>query len=209
MPYLGLQSVRHGNSGVCIEDCFRIHFPDTQLVADLTYGNGRFWKWPSNNIQQPPIIALDAVVREGVHIQSDYRRLPLKSKSVDVAVFDPPFIFSPGLRGIIGEDRGFRGGPGPYNASDLQAHTAQAMVQMRQVARHGMILKGQNLVTSQHPNWWTYQVMDMGERLLGIWPEDVLIQVSSAARMIDPRWKNQYHFRRSEAYYIIYKWSDD
>jgi hypothetical protein len=212
MSYLGLQSVRHGNSGACIEDCFRIHFPDAQLVADLTWGDGRFWKWPSEDIQQPTLIGLDAVARPGVSIQSDYRWIPLQDNSVSVTVFDPAYIFSPGLRGIIGAKRGFRGGPDacvPYNAPDLQRHTALAMAQMRRIARQGMILKGQNLITSQHPNWWTYQVMETGQKLFGVWPEDILIQVSPAARMIDPRWKNQYHFRRSEAYYLIYKWSDD
>lgn len=226
MAYLGLQSVRHGNSGACIEDCFRIHFPDAQLVADLTWGKGRFWKWPSDDIQQPPILGLDADTRGGAIIQSDYRYVPLKNQSVDVAIFDPPFIFSPGLRGIVGSKRFFLGstettsgrfyaGPhadnrvqAPRNAKGLQRQTIQVMAQMRQLARQGMILKGQNLITDQHPNWWTYQVMEAGQMLFDMWPEDILIQVSPAARLSDPRWKNQYHFRRSEAYYIIYKWED-
>jgi hypothetical protein len=157
-------------------------------------------------------------------IQSDYRYVPLKDQSVDVAIFDPPFIFTPGLRGIVGAKRFFLGSPegnqerfyagphsdlrvlAPKNAADLRRQTAVALCEMRRIARQGMVLKGQDLVTGAHPNWWTYQVMRDAYQMLGMGPEDMLIQVSPAARLADPRWKNQYHFRRSHAIYLVYKW---
>ena len=227
MPYLNLKSVVHGNSAACIEQIFQLHFPEVSVVADITYGRGRFWKWQGGTqpyTLPPHIVRLDANTTGGAEVQSDYRYVPLKDQSVDVGVFDPPFIFSAGLRGIVGAKRFFLGSPGetkqrfyggpgsdlrviaPRNALDLRRQTVGAMVEMRRVARQGMILKGQDLIVGTHPNWWSYQVMHDAYTLFGIWPEDMLIQVSPAARLADPRWKQQLHFRRAHAIYLIFKW---
>jgi hypothetical protein len=224
MPYLGLQSVRHGNSGACIEDIFRLHFPNSPVVADLTWGKGRFWRWPDDGLAvdawRPTVIGLDADTRGGAMIQSDYRYVPLKDQSVDVAIFDPPFIFTKGLFRIMGTRRFFLGPEPtagvlaasdllrPKNASDLRQQTTVAMYEMRRIARRGMVLKGMDLVTGQHPNWWSYQVMHDAYVMLGIWPEDVLIQIGGNPHLIDPRWKNQYHFRRAHVMYLIYKFEE-
>jgi hypothetical protein len=164
------------------------------------------WLYP------PDVVGLDIESTFGTQIKSDYRHVPLKDKSVDVAVFDPPFIFTRGVQRISGTKRGFLGSEGvmeqafPHNAEELRSHTHQAFREGRRIARCGMILKGMDLITGQHPNWWTYQTM--ADTLWGddMQPEDMLIQVSLAARLKDPRWKNQLHFRRRHVIYLIYKW---
>jgi len=225
--YANIGSVRHGTTGEAIKDIFDIHFPNAGGVADLTWGKGGFWSklgssgLPPNYIQ---VIGLDIDVSGKAQIKSDYRLVPLQTQSVDVAVFDPPFIFTPGIRGLVGAKRFFLGSEAatdgrfysgsksdsrilaPRNAEDLRVQTLLVMIEMRRIARMGCILKGQNLITSKHPNWWTYQVIDHGHKLWGLEPEDELIQISPAARMVDPRWKRQYHFRRHHAYYLVYKW---
>lgn len=221
MGYTGIESVVQGNSAKCIEACFKVHFPNAETVADLTYGKGRFWNW-NHNLD---IVGLDVEPSGGASILSDYRNVPLKDKSVDVAVFDPPFIFSPGLRGIVGAKRFFLGPKdaeqrfysgadrqdlrilAPRNADDLHKQTVDVVREMIRIAKCGMILKGQDLITSQHPNWWTYRVMKDIWAFYGPMPEDMLIQVSPAARLADPRWKHQYHFRRRHAIYLVYKFS--
>ena len=218
--YLGLESVVQGSSSKCLEPIFRLFFPDVKIVADLTWGRGRFWKWSA-----PRVVGLDIETYGGAQVQADYRMVPLADQSVDVAVFDPPFIFSPGLRGIVGAKRFFIGPKdveqrfysgadradlrvaAPRNADDLHRHTCLAVMEMRRIARSGMVLKGQNLITGPHPNWWEYRTMRAVEAMLGILPEDRLIQVSPAARLADPRWKRQMHFRRREAIYMVYKWA--
>ena len=216
MPYKGIESVVHGASDQCLKAIFDVHFEDSSLVADLTWGKGRFWKLlPGLNVT-----GMDADPRGGASIVSDYRSVPLADQSVDVAVFDPPFIFTPGLRGIVGSKRFFLGsdktrfyeGPhsdcriqAPSNAKELLNHTLYACHEMKRIAKKGMILKGQDLVTQLHPNWWTFDVMYLVGRELDIVPEDMLIQVSPAARLHDPRWKKQLHFRRRHAIYLVYK----
>lgn len=470
MAYLGIESVIRGNSAKCIEAIFKIHFPDAKQVADLTWGQGRFWNWDNS----PHVIGLDADTRGGAHIQSEYQHVPLKDQCVDVAAFDPPFIFcvaedtpilnrdlqwvkagslkagdaivgfdeystrhrnrrfadatvthcdvvdlpayeiqlangqslvstgehpwlvresaantstwvrtdqleakrvhwnrkqplalmqyvpyqypdmsyqagllsgaydgegcltvsqpqtskqsthimfsqnpnafldrahkaldwfgfsyrfntrictqtwlrgglweilrllmlvrpyrlldkwlsipldyhtmhgraievisvkpvgsrkiarissstgtyiaagfgahnTPGISRIVGSKRFFLGGDyiryaddervlRPRNADDLHNHTINVFADMRRIATGGCILKGQDLVTGKTPNWWSYRVIRSVHDIWGLLPSDMLIQLSTSPRLKDSRWKNQYHFRRSQAYYLIYKW---
>lgn len=215
MAYLGLESVRVGNTAACVKDIFTIHFPDAKRVLDCTFGAGRFWKWDHNL----DVIGMDIDPPGPVTMRADYRAIPLPAGSVDVLCFDPPFIFSKGLRRVIGTKRFFMGAEAaapdarvhsaqalrlPRNPKDLLSHY-QRIFEQRHVATSGAILKGQDLIVNK-PDWWGYNVMKLGEEMGMGMPADILIQHSPAARMRDPRWKNQYHFRRAHCSYIIYKW---
>lgn len=227
MSYLGLQSIRRGNSAECIEDIFRLHFPTAKTVLDATWGLGRFWKWDHSL----DVVGVD-IDSETARVRADYRHLPFQPKTFDVLCFDPPFIFTPGLRRIIGTKRFFLGAElrasdftdesarsrkiaasthelqKPKNPNDLLSHTRRIFRQAERLTKQGLILKGQDLIvhSGAGPDWWSYNVMRMAEKMgLGM-PADILIQFSKSARLNDPRWKNQYHFRRVHCYYIIYKW---
>lgn len=215
MPYLGLQTIRRANTARCVEDIFTLHFPAAQTVLDCTYGAGRFWKWEHNL----KVTGVDIDPPVPVTLQADYRTLPFKAGSFDVMCFDPPFIFSKGIRRVTGTNRFFKAAEDarpearshanhqlnlPRNPSDLLDH-CRAIFNQRTLAKQGLIIKGQDLIV-QKADWWSYNVMKLGEELgLGL-PTDLLIQHSPAARLIDPRWKNQRHFRRAHCIYLIYKW---
>ncbi len=215
MAYLGLESIRRGNTSACVQDIFTLHFPNAKKVLDCTYGAGRFWNWPHSL----DIVGVDIDPPANVDVVADYRALPFPDKSFDVMCFDPPFIFSKGLRRVIGTKRFFMGAEQgevadrthsaqvlqlPKNPTDLLEHYKR-IFQQAAIAKQGLILKGQDLIVNK-PDWWCFNVMDMADNMgLGM-PADILIQHSPAARMKDPRWKNQYHFRRAHCYYIIYKW---
>lgn len=217
MAYLGLETIRRGNTAACVQDIFQLHFPTAQTVLDCTYGAGRFWKW-DHNLR---VIGMDIDPPGPVTIQADYRNIPLPENSVDVMCFDPPFIFSKGLRRVIGTKRFFMGAEAaapeerthsatglmlPRNPADLLDHYRRIFEQ-RAIAKQGLILKGQDLIVSK-PDWWSFNVMQMARDIgLGM-PADILIQHSPAPRMKDPRWKNQYHFRRSHCLYLIYKFDE-
>jgi hypothetical protein len=215
MAYLGLESIRRGNTSACIQDIFTLHFKNAKTVLDCTYGAGRFWNWNHSLA----VTGVDIDPPGPVSVVADYRSLPFPAGSFDVMCFDPPFIFSKGLRRVIGTKRFFMGAEAaapsdrthsatslqlPKNPVDLLQHYRRIFEQCG-IARHGLILKGQDLIVNK-PDWWCFNVMDMADNMgLGM-PADILIQQSPAPRMRDPRWKNQYHFRRAHCYYIIYKW---
>jgi len=215
--YLGLETIRRGNTAQCVQDIFQLHFPDAKRVLDCTYGAGRFWKWD----HQLQVTGVDVDPPGEVTVRGDYRNLPFQDGQFDVMCFDPPFIFSKGLRRVIGTKRFFMGAEAaeikpedrthannpimlPKGPEDLLAHYRRIFEQ-RNIATSGLILKGQDLIVNK-PDWWSYNVMKLAEEMGMGMPKDILIQHSPAARMRDPRWKNQYHFRRAHCLYIIYKW---
>ena len=217
MSYLGLETIRRGYSSDCIRDILTLHFPNAKTVLDCTYGKGRFWQWD----HQLAItgVDIDPIDQPGI-IRADYKALPFLPQSFDVMVFDPPFIFSPGISRIMGT-RGFIRGVKPLEADKNERWTATNLVraknpqdllthhrrifEQRYIARQGLILKGQDLIVNK-PDWWSFNVMELARAHGMGMPADVLLQYSKAARMKDPRWKVQKHFRRSHAIYLIYKW---
>lgn len=225
MAYLGLETIRRGKTSECVQDIFQIHFPTAKTVVDSTYGLGRFWDW-DHNLR---VFGVDVEPQDGCAVLGTYEKLPFLRQSVDVLCFDPPFIFTPGINRIIGTKRFFLGAESrqsdftddaareqkyqaashelrkPKNPAQLLRQATRVMLAARRIARQGCILKGQDLIVNK-PDWWMFNVMKKAEQIgLGM-PKDILIQHSPAHRMRDPRWKNQYHFRRSHCYYIIYKW---
>lgn len=214
--YLGIESVVNGTSDNAIDAIFAVHFPDAGPVADLTWGKGRFWNGKAG---ERPIIGFDIAPHSGCQIGAEYQHVPLRDQSVDVATFDPPFIFSNGILRTMGTSRFFLGDKvqpdgsrpsqaelaRPKNAKELLEHTVVAAMEMRRIARKGMIFKGQDLITNK-PNWWSYQVMNALHFVLDMLPADMLIQIGKHKPLRDKRWKKQHHFRRSHSIYLIYKW---
>jgi hypothetical protein len=157
-----------------------------------------------------------------VTMVGDYRNIPLAPGSVDVLCFDPMFIFSRGINAVVGTKRLFMGAEAadydgrtwqkqilakPKNPTDLLEHYRRIFEQ-RDIAKQGMILKGQDLVVSKDVDWWSFHVYELGKEMGLGEPTDILIQHSPAHRMSDPRWRNQYKFRRAHCLYFIYRFKE-
>lgn len=230
MAYLGLETIRRGNTAACVKDIFTLHFPRAERVLDLTYGAGRFWNWEAREVLgheltvtgvdiDPPPPALARPPNGGLFAIDNLNAAGhFPDGSFDVICYDPPFIFSKGLRRVIGTKRFFMGAEAalpadrthansqlhmPRNPADLLDNYRRIFAQ-RNLATQGLILKGQDLIVNK-PDWWSFHIYNLAlEMGLGE-PADILLQHSPASRMKDPRWKNQYNFRRAHCSYLIYK----
>ena len=222
MSYLGLESIRRGNTAQCIQDIFQLHFPGAESALDCTYGAGRFWKWDHEAILGHPlrITGVDIDPPGPVDVVADYRSLPFPERSFDVMCFDPPFIFSKGLRRVIGTKRFFMGAEAarpedrthsghqlhmPRNPTDLLTHYRRVFEQSN-IARQGLICKGQDLITGTNRDFWSFNVIDMAINMGIGYPSDYLLQMSPAPRMKDPRWRVQKNFRTRHCTYLVWKW---
>lgn len=230
MAYLGLESIRRGNTAACVQDIFQLHFPTARTVLDMNYGAGRFWKWDAQAALgheltitgidiDPPPPALENPPNGGLfRLNNLTASQHFTEGQFDVMCVDPPFIFSKGLRRVIGTKRFFMGAEAaapterthanaqlhmPRNPADLLAHY-RGIFEQRALATQGLILKGQDLIVSK-PDWWSFHIYNLAREMGMGEPADILIQHSPAARMRDPRWRNQYYFRRAHCFYIIYK----
>lgn len=78
--------VRARENGPLIAAAAQLWIDPHELVVDVTYGKGNFW----TRFRPDHLVAhdLDPTKGDGV----DFRHLPEKDESVDVVVFDPPYI---------------------------------------------------------------------------------------------------------------------
>ncbi len=76
--------VKVRENGPLIATAAVLHIPDGAIVVDMTYGRGMFW----TKYRPEHLIEHDLYRGDGV----DFRDLPEADGSVDVAVFDPPYL---------------------------------------------------------------------------------------------------------------------
>lgn len=80
-PAKVVASKRWPNNAALIADVARLHFRPNDTILDVTYGSGNFWTRykPARLLTHGP---------DGV----DFRDLPESARSIDVVVFDPPYV---------------------------------------------------------------------------------------------------------------------
>jgi len=81
-------SAHVGTNDEVFPQVVRLYVPPRAKVADVTYGKGIFWK--GIDVKQFEFHPTD--LNRGV----DSRALPYQAGSLDVVVFDPPYMHTPG-----------------------------------------------------------------------------------------------------------------
>src|SRR5229473_1250813 len=82
-----------------IADVCRLYAPPGSLIADVTYGTGRFWrKCPPQADWDLKVLGSDISSGTPAGIICDLCSLPYKDGSVDVVVLDPPYVHNSGTR---------------------------------------------------------------------------------------------------------------
>ncbi len=81
-------TAHHGTNADVFPYVLSLYVPKGSKVADVTYGNGVFWKRvPEGTFELLPTDLVDGV---------DARTLPYPDQSLDCVVFDPPYMHTPG-----------------------------------------------------------------------------------------------------------------
>ena len=133
----------YDNQTELLEALLSLHCPDG-LDADLTYGNGAFYK----GVPEPRLkFDLDPQV-EGV-IASCSTRLPLKNQSVNTLMFDPPFLtYVRANREGNGNMVMARRFAGYWRYDELEAHYIDTLREVGRVLNKGgtLVFKCQDIV---------------------------------------------------------------
>ena len=188
-----------------------LHVPDGALVADVTYGQGVFWR------QVPPgryrLLATDLATG------TDCRALPYAAASIDALVLDPPY-----LEGLLREKVATRGGQGSHGAlrSFYAAGAAErptggrwhqavldlyldAAREARRVLRDQgiLIVKCQDEVSANRQELTHVQIV-AGLAALGFYARDLFVLVRSnrpgVARLL-----RQVHARKNHSYFLVFQ----
>ena len=201
-----------GTNAPVFRQILELHVEPGSLVADVTYGEGAFWR-------DVPAGAYDlraTDLKTGV----DCRDLPYEDGSVDCVVFDPPYIeglhrtsteqlagtgtFSPFRsrysNGKAGE--GVRGTAASYHGAVLSLYLEAAVEAHRVLRNHGMyIVKCQDEVSANR-QWWTHvEIMNALEDRF--YCKDLFVVVRTNKPTVAGLVK-QVHARKNHSYFLVF-----
>lgn len=180
------------SSAEAVSSLLTICFPDANSIFDPTYGNGRFWpSKPTNRFWSS-----DFNLSRSRNFCADFTAIPLRDKSVDVVVFDPPF--QPATTdGIIGTT---------FSKPVKGINTLKALVllgarEASRVASKGIIIKCQDYIHDHKPVWMSFWLYD----LLGEPYEFMHTRVKSKLKA--GNWFEQKSVYRNHSTYWVWRWA--
>lgn len=190
--------VRSQTNGPLLQTAAKLWVAPGDLVVDVTYGLGNFW-----TLYRPErLVAHDLYTGDGV----DFRDLPEADESVDVVVFDPPYV-APGGRDSSGvKDMHKRYG------MDQSARSPEAQFEVideglaeceRVLARGGRLLvKCMDYVWSGKLQLGRHRVVSTCITL-GLSQVDEFVHVSGTGPQ--PPGRRQVHSRRAHSFLCVFQ----
>ncbi len=183
---------RDARSRDVVREILTLHFPDCGSIADLTWGKGAFW------FGGEQVVGLDISPRSGCQIRADCRSVPLRSRGVDVVVFDPPFMHG------LGSTTSTLQMPHDFgrlrNQKAIRALYFETRLEIHRVARLGAIVKCADTIESGRLNPTHVEVIQQYG-----WPADIAILDSGVTRPIRPN-SRVLHFKPAHSYFLVYRW---
>ena len=206
-----LVSAHVGGNAEIFPHILALHVPKGSKVADITWGQGVFWKKvPEGDYQ---VVGSD--LKTGV----DCRKLPYKDEEFDCVVFDPPYMEgffrkSEGHLGGSGTHSAFRkaysngeatNGDGPkWHAAVVDLYIKGGKETARILKKNGIfIVKCQDEVSANR-QWLTHVEIITAYEQLGFYARDLFVVVRpnqpGVSRLI-----KQVHARKNHSYFLVFQ----
>jgi len=206
-----LVSAHVGGNAELFPMILKLHVPKGSKVADITWGQGVFWK----KVPEGEYEVHGSDLKTGV----DCRELPYDNESFDCVVFDPPY-----MEGFFRRDKGHLGGSGTHSAfrkaysngaatkeGGPKWHAAVVNLYVeggketaRVLKKNGIfIVKCQDEVSANR-QWLTHVEIIQAYEKLGFYARDLFVVVRpnqpGVSRLI-----TQVHARKNHSYFLIFQ----
>lgn len=189
--------VRHRLNAPLIAEAARLWIRPDDRVLDVTYGRGKFWDIFNPFILIPHDLALDGV---------DFRNLPEKDGSIDVVVFDPPYVSKGGRKtsGIVEMDDRYGLTTAARTPAELLAVNAEGMKEAARVLVPGgrLFVKCMDYVSSGKMVLGRHHAV---ATCLALGLEQVDEFVHHSGTGPQPQGRRQVHSRRSHSFLCIFQ----
>lgn len=83
-------TAKQSNNAELFAEILELYVPDGSLIADVTWGNGAFWKDGVLWERMDYLVASD-LTSSRADLLADFRHLPYRDETFDAVVFDPPY----------------------------------------------------------------------------------------------------------------------
>ena len=186
-----------------------LHVPDKATIADVTYGQGVFWK----KVDLTRYRLKPSDIETGI----DCRKLPYRTKSLDCIVLDPPYmegLYRRSKNHLAGNgsysafrthySNGKQTNEGPkYHAAVLDMYFRSGKEALRTLKDGGvLIVKCQDEVSANRQHLTHLEIINEYERI-GFYTKDLFI-LTRANKPAISRLKKQVHARKNHSYFLIF-----
>ena len=178
-----------------------LHCP-SGFEADITFGNGAFWR----NTQRPPL-CFDLTPQVAGVTQADSRLLPISNECLGNVVFDPPFMT------YIKNGREHKDGKvalsarygGYYTYAELEDHYQETISEVWRVLRPKgkLVFKCQDIIHNHKMHSTHTKVIQMAESE-GFKLTDLFVLLAKS-RMPGPQKGTQKHARIWHSYFLVFE----
>jgi hypothetical protein len=203
-----VRSARLGNNADQFPDVLRLHVPPGSTVADVTYGEGVFWR----NVPPGDYDVLASDLKTG----TDCRALPYGDGTLDAVVLDPPYMegfFRETSRAGSGShealsrryssgNEAVTGGP-KYQDAVLHFYL-EATAEAQRALRPGgvLIVKCQDAVSAGRQHLTHVDIVN-ALRARGMYAKDLFVLVRTGRPSVS-RMLRQVHARKSHSYFLVF-----
>jgi len=185
-------------------EILRLYVRPGSVVADVTYGQGVFWRHVPSGMYD--VRATD--IRHGV----DCRNLPYEDGEIDCVVFDPPYMHTPGGTAHVSHEpfeKHYRNnGSGnqtesKYHEAVLDLYRDGGLEAYRVLRERGvLIVKCQDEVCANRQKFTHIEIIQMYEEI-GYVAEDLFVIIRNNRPGVS-RMVRQVHARKSHSYFLVF-----
>lgn len=197
-------SAYHASNDEVFPQILKLYVPPGSLVADVTYGNGVFWKQAS--VGAYTLKATD--LRTG----TDCRKLPYGDTTFDCVVFDPPYMHTPGGTAHQNHqnfehyyyNNGTENGGKKYHEAVLDLYFRGAREAYRVLRSEGIyIVKCQDEVCANQQRLTHVEIINE-LATMGFIVEDLFVVLRKNKPGVS-RILRQVHARKNHSYFLVFR----
>lgn len=195
-----VQSLITGNNADLIAEVARLYAKGDPKIADLTYGKGVFWR------KTPHLRVFGSDMVTQPKRPHDFRALPYRNATFDIAVLDPPYIHSPGQHQTDARYQNRKTTKGMLWCDLRRELYIPGMREAMRIVRPegGQVwVKCKDQVQSGMQRWCHVELCH-DAIAMGLYPRDLFILVATS-RTADTRWNVQHHARKPHSFLWIFE----
>jgi hypothetical protein len=196
-----IYTVTIGDNADLIANVARLYLRDGDTVADVTYGNGRFWdKMDGRRFK---LLASDIAPRVPQSVRANLRSLPYENASVDIVVLDPPYMHHSGQH-ITHKSYDPTMATKDLTHPEIVQLFRDGMTEAKRVLKTGRLLwvKVKDDIESGKQRRSSIEIYDIAMSL-GLIDQDRFILVGGMAN--PKRWQQQLHARKNHSELWVFR----